>query len=97
MSNAEPDEILSWKNSKPIKKAYAELFNNESSNLEKVIEKSFGSFGNNDIPLVYQAWAIAITETVLNPKYNYIDVKEDVIRPEIEKFLVSISIYLILF
>ena len=53
------------------------------------------SFGNdlNKIPLIYQAWAIAIAETVLNPKYNHISVNEDVIRPVIDKFLVSMSTF----
>jgi hypothetical protein len=91
--NSKPAEIIEWKNSAPVKRAYANLFvenRDEVSNIKKIIN------GVDNMSIVQQAWAAAVVEILLSSEYDTIKITEVTITPIFNKYLVS-TYFIILF
>jgi hypothetical protein len=91
--NSKPAEIIEWKNSAPVKRAYASLFvenRDEVSNIKKIIN------GVDNMSIVQQAWAAAVVEILLNSEYDTIKINEVTVTPIFNKYLVS-TYFIILF
>jgi hypothetical protein len=91
--NSKPAEIIEWKNSASVKRAYANLFvenRDEVSNIKKIINRV------DNMSIVQQAWAAAVVEILLSSEYDTIKITEVTITPIFNKYLVS-TYFIILF
>ena len=91
-ASAKESDIKKWKNSKEVKNAHKKLFKKISSSgseifSSKIIRRVWTE--KKMAPKIQVAYAISICETILNPKNLVIQVNEEIIKPKIDKYLVS--------
>ena len=92
-SNADPSEIAKWKKKPEVSKCYKNLFKkmDDSENspliISRIIEKVFlgKEYSNQEF-----AYAIAICKTMLNPKYDALQMKESIIKNKMKYYLVGL-------
>jgi len=91
-ASAKESDIKKWKNSKEVKNAHKKLFKKiSSSGSETFLSKIIGRvWKEKKMALKIQViYAISICETILNPENLVIQVNEEIIKPKIDKYLVS--------
>lgn len=90
-SNESPLEITKWKKTKEVANCYKKLFESLDSNTERlvldiIIDKVLPE---KTKPLVQIALIIAVCTTMLNPKYEKIQLEEKMMKRKVAHFLVS--------
>ena len=89
-NKATPEMILEWKKSEKTRACYKKLFdkinNTKDTYMERILEKIWPSGDASEEKIAY---AIAVCQTVLNPKNKILTMSEDIIKPLIAKNLVS--------
>jgi hypothetical protein len=91
-SNAGPSEITEWKKRPEVGRCFENLFkymdDNEDSPLviTRIVEKAFlgKEYSNPEF-----AYAIAICKTMLNPKYDLLQMKETILKSKVKYYLVG--------
>ena len=90
-STYSPSEIANWKNTKGVADCYKKLFQSMDSTdklvLDRIIEKVL-PFEENQ-PLVQVALIVAVCTTILNLKYERIQLGEKIMKNKVAHFLVS--------
>ena len=86
-----PLEIANWKNTKEVADCYKKLFQSMDSTdalvLDRIIDKVLPLEENR--PLVQVALIVAVCTTILNPKYERIQLGEKIMKNKVAHFLVS--------
>jgi len=88
------EEVSKWKKLPAVKECYKNIFkpidekDPETTYMSCIIDKVWGE--SCDVPNVHVAWAIAITQIILNPNNCYVKITEDIIKEKCEENLVSI-------
>lgn len=87
------EEVSEWKKLPTVKECYKCIFkpineNDSETYMTRIINQVWGE--SCEIPNVHVAWAIAITQIILNPNNCYVKINEDIIKEQFEKNLVSI-------
>jgi hypothetical protein len=90
-SSASPETVLKWKKSDKTKACYRRLFDevedSEETYMVKILKKVFPSGDGSQENVAY---AIAVAQAMLNPKYNKITMSDTAIKSKIAKNVVSI-------
>jgi hypothetical protein len=92
-SNASPSEIASWKKRPKVLKCFENLFKKVDDNEEsplvitRIVEKAFLKKEYSDPEFAY---AIAICKTMLNLKYNVVQMKETILKSKVNYYLVGL-------
>ena len=91
-SNAKHQEILNWKKHPSTKSCYKKIFDESDSPgnptyVEVILEKVWST---SKPPEQHVAWAIAIIQTILNPKNGHLKITEDNIKLPFSINIVSI-------
>src|SRR5436190_22762162 len=81
-STYSPSEITNWKNTKEVADCYKKLFQSTDSTdalvLDRIIDKVLPLEENR--PLVQVALIVAVCTTMLNPKYERIQLGEKIMK-----------------
>src|SRR5438067_1635606 len=90
-STYSPSEIANWKNTKEVADCYKKLFQSMDSTdaliLDRIIDKVLPFEENR--PLVQVALIVTVCTTMLNPKYERIQLGEKIMKNKVAHFLVS--------
>lgn len=100
-TSSKESEIETWKNSREVKGCYKNLFkqvDSMGSNSETFMSKILARLWSNKkkAPKIQLAFAISVVVTVLDPKTPGIQINELLIKPRLEKYLVSNLYYIII-
>jgi hypothetical protein len=92
-ANAKDSEIKTWKSDEVVKTCYKKLFKKVSPEepetyMSRIIRYIWKG-DRSKRPKVQIAFAISTCETILNPANSSITISEEVIKPILEKNLVS--------
>jgi len=90
-SNATAAEITTWKRSSIVRECYKKLFKEIEDTSEKYIVRIIKNIWPKKefIPDSHTAWCVSVAEILLNPHNEHIQITEDIIKPIVEKNLVS--------
>ena len=90
-NSASHETVLKWKKSDKTKACYRRLFDevedSEETYMVKILKKVFPSGDSSQENVAY---AIAVAQAMLNPKYNKITMSDTAIKSKIAKNVVSI-------
>lgn len=90
-NNAKAADIIAWKNSSIVRECYNKLFKEIEHTSEKYIVHIIKSVWPKKeiISDSHTAWCVSVAEILLNPHNEHIQITEDIIKPIVEKNLVS--------
>jgi len=90
-TKAAPSEISKWKGSKNVEKCYSNLFkktkNGEKTYMYCIIKHVWQKIEIENILEIWLAYAISISEIMLNPKIKNIQASENEVQIKIQKNL----------
>jgi hypothetical protein len=89
-SNSRDSEIRVWKQTQAVKFCHKNLFKKidaEETNMSLIIKKVWKDRKN--APKIHVAYAISVCELILNPNNQYIQITEEIIKPNLIKNYVS--------
>lgn len=94
--NEKPSTIASWKKNPDVESCFNKLYNlidpnNEESDtfMTLIIKKVWPKKSN--LSNLHLAWAASVVEIVLDPNNPHLKLSESIVRPILEKNLVSIN------
>jgi hypothetical protein len=89
--SAPPGEIQSWKRKSSVRSCYKKLFGpikqDDVTYIYSILRKVWPTSNLENIPNVWIAYAVGISEILLNPNISTIQASESKMRPKLKKYL----------